>query len=201
VTTERDAEGLRAPSRWVLRWLHLLPPRARVLDVACGRGRHVRVLAAAGHLVTGIDRDREALADLGDVSGVERLVLADLENGPWPVPGETFDAVLVTNYLWRPLWPALHAAVAPGGLWIHETFTRAHAALGRPRRPEFLLEPGELLAVAATAFQVIAYQAGRLGSSEDGGEREIQRIVARRARDGAATPDAIDWLSTPGTPG
>lgn len=190
-----DSGDAHAPSRWMLRWLHLMPPHARVLDVACGRGRHVRALAAAGHRVTGVDRDAQAVAGLTGVPGVERIVLADLEGEPWPLPGETFDAVVVTNYLWRPLWPALLGALGPGGLWIHETFTRAHAVLGRPRRPEFLLEPGELLAVASrapAAMRVIAYQEGRLGPGAEGDEREIQRIVARRL-----PASAVDWLAPP----
>jgi len=113
------------PSDWIVRWTPLLPPGARVLDVACGHGRHARWLAAAGHRVTAIDRDADLLAPL---AGLAETVQADLEGGPWPLPGRRFDAVVVTNYLWRPLFPALLDAVAPGGLLIYETFAQAHAA-------------------------------------------------------------------------
>lgn len=145
----RPATG--APSDWVVRWTPLLLPGSSVLDLACGAGRHVRWLVQAGHRVTGVDRDGEALARAEACvaaagPGRLRTVLADLEGAPWPLPGEHFDAVVVTNYLWRPLMPALLAAVAPGGLLVYETFASAQAALGRPRRPEFLLQPGELLA-------------------------------------------------------
>ena len=197
------------PSDWVVRWTPLLPPGARVLDVACGHGRHVRWLARAGHRVTAVDRDPSLLEPL---AGLATTLVADLEADPWPLPGRTFDAVVVTNYLWRALFPALMAAVAPGGLLIYETFAKAHAALGRPRRPEFLLSPGELFdvlrggrAVPATGppaahstsetWHVIAFEEGRLPARGDAPEREVQRIVARRAGGHSAHPDL---LSPPG---
>src|SRR4051812_21474336 len=110
------------PSDWVTRWAPLLPPAARVLDLACGHGRHVRWLAAAGHHVTAVDREAALLAPLADLA---ETLQADLEGGPWPLPGRQFDAVVVTHYLWRPLFPALKAAVANGGLLIYETFAQA----------------------------------------------------------------------------
>lgn len=193
------------PSRWVVRWTHLLPPDAQVLDVACGHGRHVRWLRDAGHQVTAIDRDPGLLAPLGALATTLR---ADLEADPWPLPGRRFDAVVVTNYLWRALFPALKTAVAPGGLLIYETFAQAHAALGRPRRPEFLLRPGELIDVlrdrpdadagappACEKWHVIAFEEGRLPAQGDVPEREVQRIVARR---GDAAPARADLLVPPG---
>ena len=203
--TASTAHASAPPSDWIVRWTPLLPPGARVLDVACGHGRHVRWLAAAGHRVTAIDREAELLAPL---AAHAETVTADLEGGPWPLPGRQFDAVVVTNYLWRPLFPALKAAVAPGGLVIYETFAQAHAALGRPRRPEFLLRPAELIDVlrapSTTAEQgsatsgnwhVIAFEEGRLPPRGDVPEREVQRIVARRG--GAASPGAA-LLASPG---
>jgi len=193
------------PSDWVLRWTPLLPPGARVLDVACGQGRHVRWFAAAGHRVTAVDRDPALLEPL---SPIAETVLADLEAQPWPLPGATFDAVVVTHYLWRPLFPALEGAVAPGGLLIYETFAQAQAALGRPRRPEFLLQPGELLdrlrgpaAAAAEGrppsapWRIVAYEEGRLPARGTAPEREVQRIIARRG--GAAAP-SVDLLAPAG---
>jgi len=180
------------PSDWVVRWTPLLPPGAHVLDVACGHGRHVHWLAAAGHRITAVDRDPALLAPL---AALATTVVADLEADPWPLPGRTFDAVVVTNYLWRALFPALRAAVAPGGLLIYETFAQAHAALGRPRRPEFLLLPGELISVlrdgesaqatgasSSETWHVIAFEEGRLPARGDVPEREVQRIVARRGK-------------------
>ncbi len=174
--------ALQAPSPWITRWADGLPPGARVLDLACGRGRHARWLAAQGLQVTALDRDAEALAGLAGQPGVEPLQ-ADVEDGAWPLGGVAFDAIVVTNYLWRPLWPVLLASLAPGGLWLHETFAQGHEALGRPSRPDFLLRPGELLAVAASAgLQVLAYEDGLL----DGPPRRIQRIAAARPAPGEA---------------
>ena len=177
------------PSDWVVRWTPLLPPRATVLDVACGHGRHVHWFAGAGHRVTAIDREATLLGPLGELA---ETMEADLEGAAWPLPGRRFDAVIVTNYLWRPLFPALLGAVAPGGLLIYETFAQAHAAIGRPRRPEFLLRPGELLALLrdgsppgagqpspSVAWHVIAYEEGRLPARGEVPEREVQRIAAR----------------------
>ena len=193
------------PSDWIVRWTPLLPPAAHVLDVACGHGRHAHWLAVAGHAVTAVDRDPALLAPL---AGLAATLQADLEADPWPLPGRQFDAVVVTNYLWRPLFPALKAAVAPGGLLIYETFALAQAALGRPRRPEFLLRPGELIDVlrdhgegrahvpsSSETWHVIAFEEGRLPARGEVPEREVQRIVARRG--GKASPHA-DLLALPG---
>ena len=138
--------GDGAPSAWLLRWAHLLPAGASVLDVACGSGRHVRWLAARGFQVTAVDRNAAALADLGAIA---ETCVADIEAGPWPWGQRQWDAVLVTHYLWRPLLPTLLAAVAPGGWLICETFAAGNETLGKPSRPDFLLQPGELLSVCA----------------------------------------------------
>lgn len=166
------------PSPWLLRWAHLLAPGGRVLDLACGSGRHLRWLAGQGFAVTGVDRDDQALArsrDLADAGRAE-LLCADLEGGPWPLAGRQFDAVLVTHYLWRPLWPQLLAALAPGGVLLYETFAAGNETVGKPSRPDFLLQPGELLARCA-GLRVVAYEDGFL----DGPPRFVQRIAAVQA--------------------
>ncbi len=162
---------MTAPSAWVRRWVHLITPGGTVLDLACGSGRHVRWLAAQGFRVTGVDRDAEALAPLGDVAEV---LVADLEAaGPWPLAGRRFDAVVVTNYLWRPRFGDVLDLLAPDGVLIYETFAAGHEALGRPSRPDFLLQPGELLARCA-GLQVAGYEDGRLEDPP----RRVQRIAA-----------------------
>ena len=147
-----------------------------VLDVACGHGRHVRWFAALGHPVTGLDRAEDALAGL---SGVAETVLADIENGPWPLlqagQPRQFDAVVVTNYLWRPLLQTLADSVAPGGLLIYETFASGNATVGRPTNPDFLLQPGELLARFAD-WRVVGFEDGFLPQPE----RFVQRLCAAR---------------------
>lgn len=159
-----------APSPWVRRWAHLVRPGGTVLDLACGSGRHLRWLAAQGFAVTGVDRDAEAVAPLRPLA---EILVADLEGGPWPLAGRRFDAVVVANYLWRPLFPRILAALADDGVLIYETFAEGQQALGRPSRPDFLLQGGELLRLAA-GLQVVAYEDGRLEDPP----RRVQRIAA-----------------------
>lgn len=167
------------PSPWVCRWAALIAPGANVLDVACGSGRHLRWLAGQGFAVTGVDRDAGALAGL---AGVGTTLQADIENGPWPLAGRSFGAVVVTNYLWRPLLPTLLASVAPGGVLIYETFAAGNETVGKPSRPDFLLRPGELLqACAAPGWRVVAYEDGFLPAPA----RFVQRIAAVRSGSGA----------------
>jgi len=172
------------PSPWIRRWSALLPPGARVLDVACGSGRHLAWLGAGGHRVCGVDRDAAALeAARGRPGGAAaELLHADLESAPWPLPGRRFDAVIVTNYLWRPLLPTLVASVAPGGLLLYETFAVGNETVGRPSNPDFLLRPGELLDAVRGALRVVAYEDGFLAPPP----RFVQRIAARREPEASA---------------
>jgi SAM-dependent methyltransferase len=150
------SHGPLEPSPWVSRFAGLIAPAGRVLDVACGHGRHSRYLAVLGLQVTAVDRDAEATAALADCSGV-RVIIADLEGAAWPLSGESFDGVLVTNYLHRPLLSVLRDSLAPGGVLIYETFAAGNERYGRPSNPEFLLRPGELLEVCQP-LRVIAYE-------------------------------------------
>ena len=173
-----------APSPWVARWSPLVPAGARVLDVACGSGRHVRWFAQRGAQVTALDRDAAALEPLRGIAA--DVVVADIEAHPWPLAGRRFDAVICTNYLWRPLLPTLVASVAEGGVLVYETFALGNASVGRPANPDFLLRPGELLE-AARGLRVVAYEDGFLAAPE----RFVQRIAAVRERgapDAAAPP-------------
>ena len=144
-----------------------------MLDVACGAGRHMGWFAQRGHAVTGVDRSPEAIASAARFG---RALLADIEDGPWPFAGQVFGAVVVTNYLWRARLPDIVAAVAPGGVLLYETFAAGNETIGKPSRPDFLLQPGELLA-ACTGLRVVAYEDGFLDSPE----RFVQRIAAVRA--------------------
>jgi SAM-dependent methyltransferase len=157
-----------------MQWAGLIALKADVLDVAAGGGRHSRLLAERGHKVTALDRDTSALAVLPDIEIVE----ADLEDGsPWPLPGRTFGAVVVTNYLHRPLFPELLAALAPGGVLLYETFMEGNERFGRPSNPAFLLKDGELLDLVRGRLSVTAYEA-RLVSQPK--MAMVQRIAARR---------------------
>ena len=168
------AHGLADASSWVQRWTHLVAPGATVLDIACGLGRHMKWFAQRGHAVTGIDRSPEAIQAAATFGAA---VLADIENSPWPLmngaQARQFDAVIVTNYLWRPLFPLIAQSVAPGGVLIYETFVQGNETVGRPSSPEFLLRPAELLA-AFGAMHIVAFEQGFLENPP----RFVQRIVA-----------------------
>jgi SAM-dependent methyltransferase len=149
---------LATPSAWVVRWADRIPAGGRVLDVACGSGRHARFLAARGHAVEAVDRDPAAVAALAGVPGISPRC-ADLENAPWPYAGRRFSGIVVVHYLHRPILPCLLAALAGGGVLIYETFAVGNERYGRPSNPAFLLRPGELLDVVRDQLEVIAYEA------------------------------------------
>ena len=164
------------PAAWVRRFAALIPSGGRVLDLACGHGRHARFLAAAGHAVEAVDRDAAALAGLAEVAGVVTRC-ADLEDGPWPYYGHAFDGVVVTNYLHRPLLPNLMNALAEGGVLIYETFMVGNERFGRPSDPAYLLRPGELLDLVRKHFAVVAFEQGEVAAPRPAA---IQRICALR---------------------
>lgn len=176
-TAKHDApSNMEAPSPWVVRFAAEIPSGGDVLDVACGRGRHTRLLLGMDHPVTAIDRD---LSGLDDLRGAPRLtlLLADIENGPWPLPGVEFAGVIVTNYLWRPRLGDIVAAVAPGGVLIYDTFAAGQERFGHPRNPDFLLRPGELLAAVRGRLQPIASEHGLVEGLKPAMR---SRILARR---------------------
>ena len=168
------------PSPWVARFAPLVKPGGAVLDLACGSGRHLRWLAAQGFALTGVDRDAAAVEPL---RATGEVIVADIENGPWPLPGRRFDGVVVTNYLWRSLFPAIRDSLAPGGVLIYETFADGHQTVGRPSRPDFLLQRGELLRAFA-GLRVVAFEDG----FEPEPERFVQRLVAVLESPEAAEP-------------
>ncbi len=163
---------MEAASDWIQRWSHLVPAGGTVLDVACGAGRHMRWFSERNHPVTGVD---QAPAAIESAAPLGEAIQADIENGPWPLPGRRFDCVVVTNYLWRPLLPTIVDSVAPGGVLLYETFAQGNETVGRPARPEFLLRPGELLR-ACEGLRIVAYEDGFL----DAPARFVQRIAAVR---------------------
>ena len=163
-----------APSPWIRRFVSLVPPGARVLDVAAGHGRHARLLAAQGARVHAVDNDAAALAAL---AGADRITtqVADLEAGPWPYADATFDAIVVVHYLHRPALGELLRVLKPDALLLYETFATGNEAYGRPSNPAFLLRENELLDVVRERLSVIAFEQGRID-----GDRVavIQRIAA-----------------------
>ncbi|ARJ67840.1 SAM-dependent methyltransferase [Magnetospirillum sp. ME-1] len=168
-----------APSAWIARFAALVPAGGCVLDLACGGGRHSRLFLDRGHAVTALDRD---VAQARLAEGAE-LMAADLEDGsPWPLAGRRFDAVVVTNYLWRPLFPVILASLNPGGVLLYETFAAGNEKYGHPANPDHLLRRGELLELAG-GLTVVAYEDG-----VEGGAKVVSRIAAVNGPGPAALP-------------
>ena len=161
-----------APSPWIIRFAPLIRVGGPVLDVACGAGRHSQLFTQSGHPVTALDQDTSLIHPNPHITAIK----ADLENGnPWPLPNHTFAGIVVTNYLCRPIFPALIQALEPGGIFLYETFAAGNEAFGRPRNPDFLLARGELLN-QTQGLTVIAYEDGIVAQ-----EKVVQRICAMKS--------------------
>lgn len=173
-------------SPWIGRFSHLLPLDGSVLDLAAGGGRHSAWLVQRGHTVTAIDRDIDKLEQLkstctGDEHRRFDIIQADLEDGNiWPFRDRTFDAVIVVNYLHRPLFANLLESLSPDGLLLYDTFAVGNEVFGRPANPDFLLRPGELLDAVRDELQVIAFEQGRIDGPN--GPAVKQRIAATKAK-------------------
>jgi len=153
---EDHGNGGTPPSLWVVRFAPAIPKGGQVLDLACGGGRHARLLLAAGHSLLAIDRDTSKIKDLEEQC---EIVTADLEApGSDPLAGRHFTGIVVTNYLHRPLLARLPAALEPGGILIYETFALGNERFGKPSNPDFLLKPGELLDAVEGPLRVRAYE-------------------------------------------
>lgn len=162
-------------SPWVRRWAPLIR-QGEVLDLACGSGRHARLLASLGHVVIALDRDPQALAAAAgeNIEPIEYDVEAP--GNPWPFAPRSLAGIVVTNYLHRPLFGALAASLAPDGVLIYETFARGNETFGKPSNPDFLLMPGELLGVAGRGgLRIVAFEDGVV---EGPRPARIQRLCA-----------------------
>ena len=179
---------MAAPSPWVRRFAALIP-EGEVLDLACGSGRHVRLLAALDHPVLAVDRDMQALAAC-EAPGVA-TAQHDLEGGAaWPFPGREFAGIVVTNYLHRPLFEHLFKALAPGGILIYETFAAGNGRFGKPSNPDFLLQPGELIEQTKRfggSLRIVAFEDGYLDQPKPA---MVQRICVARP---ATAEEAQYW--------
>jgi SAM-dependent methyltransferase len=164
---------LETPSEWVERWVSLMRPGGEVLDVACGGGRHARLLARLGFEVHAVDRDASLFRDRPPAV---QLVEADIEAGPWPFEGRRFDGIVVTNYLHRPLLATLVGSLEPGGVLVYETFAQGNERFGKPSNPAFLLAPGELLESVRGRLRVVAYEDRVVDTPRPAA---IQRLCAR----------------------
>jgi len=180
-------QGSDPPSEWVARWTPGIAANGDVLDLACGMGRHSRFLAARGFRVCAVDRDQRSLDSLRGISGVA-VLHADLENAPWPFAARKFDAVVVTNYLHRPILPRILEALAPAGVLIYETFAVGNERFGKPSNPHFLLRPGELLELVRDRLRVVAYEDLEVAMPK---AARVQRICACGVMHDAPAPKGI----------
>jgi SAM-dependent methyltransferase len=173
------------PSAWIRRFLPLIPQGGRVLDLAAGSGRHVRLLREAGYAVVAADRDIAALEAAFAGDSLCEIKMIDLEDGgPWRLGGG-YDGIVVTNYLWRPLLPHLAAALAPGGALLYETFMLGQERFGRPSNPDFLLRPGELLAAFLDRLAIVAFEQGEVAAPRPA---MVQRLAAVKGALGRLPP-------------
>ncbi|HEX7650622.1 MAG TPA: class I SAM-dependent methyltransferase [Noviherbaspirillum sp.] len=170
------------PSAWVARFASLVPP-GEVLDLACGGGRHARLMASLGHAVLAVDCDAEALkrAKGAGISTLQKdLEAADGQSPAWSFEADRFAGIVVTNYLYRPLMKNLMHSLAPGGVLLYETFACGNERYGKPSNPDFLLRPGELIDVVggiAAGARIIAYEDGYVALPRPA---MVQRICARK---------------------
>lgn len=187
-----DSHGSEPASVWVRRFAPLIPP-GEVLDLACGGGRHSRLLTQYGHSVLAVDRDAAALSNAAG-PGITTMLL-DLERGTqvkegWPLLASRFAGIVVTNYLFRPLLDDLCASLAPGGVLIYETFAQRNEQFGKPSNPDFLLAPGELLDRTqrnpVQPLRVLAYEDGYVAVPKPA---MVQRICAIREGVGLVPAD------------
>jgi SAM-dependent methyltransferase len=190
--------AMATPSPWILRFADLVPPGARVLDVGAGAGRHARLFAARGAHVVAVDRDGALFAGYGNIPGIDTRA-CDLETGTWPFGNERFDAIVVVNYLHRPLFPHLRSALLPDAVLLYETFAMGNEVYGRPANPDFLLCPGELLSLAALApapLTVVGFEQGLV--EEPSRRAVIQRLAA--VGPARAWPPALAKATAPASP-
>lgn len=162
-------------SPWVARFASLAKP-GEALDLACGSGRHTRLLAARGMQVLALDRNLELLGPLAGPNVATLQHDLEAEGAVWPFEPGRFALVVVTNYLYRPLFAQLAASLRPDGILIYETFAQGNQIYGKPSNPDFLLAPEELLGLARQGgLQVLAYEDGHVDRPHPA---QVQRLCA-----------------------
>jgi SAM-dependent methyltransferase len=165
------------PSAWIVNYAPLIRSGGRVLDLACGSGRHAIWLAAQGYIVDAIDRDATAMAAMAGLDNIN-IQLADLEAATAHQFSQHYDGIVVSRYLYRPLLPRLAEILKPGGVLIYETFMQGNERYGKPSNPDFLLKPNELLAHYAESLYIVAF---KQGDDQTPIPAVMQRICALKA--------------------
>ncbi len=160
-------------SRWISDHVDLFPATGLVLDLACGTGRHARYLASRGLQVTAVDIDISMVETIS-LPNIDAMQF-DLEKGDWPFSEEVFDAVIVTNYLWRPLFPKIVSSLKVGGIVFYETFAIGNEKYGRPSNPDYLLAEDELL-MQFKGFEVLDFEHMKVENPKP----EIKQAIAAK---------------------
>jgi SAM-dependent methyltransferase len=188
-------QAIDVASRWVRRFAGLIPPNSKVLDLACGGGRHARYAASLGHSVLAVDKDVSALST-NPTQNIHCLSFdLELSDSPshadWPLAPDQFGGIIVTNYLHRPLMGDLLLSLRTGGVLIYETFAQDNGLFGKPSSPDFLLLPGELLRLASSKpeFQVLAFEDGYVSDPKPA---MVQRICLIRGPVGPPESRTLD---------
>lgn len=166
-----------APSSWIVKFAPLIKRQGLVLDLACGSGRHAKWLAQQGYQVHALDRDPIATANMQGMDGI-RITTIDLETAELPTFEHSYDGIIVSRYLHRPLFATLANLLNPGGILIYETFMRGNERFGKPSNPDFLLMPDELLNTYAPLLKVLAFEQGEVLEPKPA---MLQRICAQNA--------------------
>jgi SAM-dependent methyltransferase len=167
---------IEQPSPWIVKYASLIPEKGRVLDLACGNGRHAIWLAQQGYQVDAVDRDAQALSNMMGMDNIE-VIVVDIEAGDWPYSDLRYDGVIVSRYLYRPLLPALAEILNPGGVLIYETFMTGNERYGKPSNPDFLLLPNELLEIYSPLLNIIDFEQGEMRTPRP---VVMQRICAQK---------------------
>ena len=166
-------------STWVTYCTNLINKKSKILDVACGSGRHAKFLIQKGHFVTGIDINPKFELNADDQKN-NKIIKYDLENNVWPFETDSFDCILVTNYLHRALFPFFIKSVKQNGFIIYETFSLGNEKFGKPSNPDYLLDNNELLNLLKHEMRIISYQDGIVLNNV---QKYVQRVFAIKSFD------------------
>ena len=174
----KSTDMLETPSRWVTEHASLISAGGRVLDLACGGGRHAIWLARQGYQVDAIDRDASAVARMSGINNIH-VHIVDLEADKAYTFNHHYDGIIVSRYLHRPLLKTLALILNPNGVLIYETFMLGNEQYGKPSNPNFLLQPNELLDVYSPLLKIIAFVQGEVTEPKPA---VMQRICAIKQR-------------------
>jgi rhodanese-related sulfurtransferase len=170
------------PSNFLVQQFDLLP-KGIALDLAMGDGRNAIYMSTRGFDVDGVDVSPDAVnaarASSRQLGAPIRALVGNVEDCSYIIPEDTYDVIMVFNFLHRPLFKEIKYGVKPGGAVIYETFTVDQPRFGPPRNPDYLLRHDELRDVFGD-WEILIYH--ETVDPERPGARQRARagIVARK---------------------